>query len=155
MLTFFNCYWLNEVNFPTIVFVNSHDIAKAKYILENYDEAYKGNESSGLKNKDNSLASSVVFIKEMEDNYYYVVEAIPDSKAKKMYLTSMYKNKKDTYSHVTNANSPSRYTQSEHESEVSSNSNIASEGKKSSEISRSVDYQDSEGKRLTKDQAEF
>ena len=68
----------------------------------------------------------VLCFKKIGDKYYYVVEAVPDSKAKELYLTSMYINKNDTYSQVASTEGPIRYVRNAPESDVSFSKNSIS-----------------------------
>lgn len=74
---------------------DSADIARVQYVLDNYDnveysgrsEAYTTNENGRSK-----TAKTVTFTKKI-DGHYYVVEAVPDTKAKTAYVVSAYKNR--------------------------------------------------------------
>lgn len=62
--------------------------------------------------------------------YYYVVEAVPDTKHKTLHVISAYINKNDTFSGVAVSNDPSRYVQDEPQSNVSSSKDIISQTEK-------------------------
>ena len=71
------------------------------------------------------------------------MEAVPDSKAKELYLTSMYINKNDTYSQVASTEGPIRYVRNAPESDVSfsknSISNTPENASTTSDIRHSLD----------------
>lgn len=98
---------------------NMHDLAKVSYIIENYDKIRKGKISRQYKNKDESLAQTVELQKKIGDDFYYVVETVPDAKLKKLHVVSAYKNKNDTFIETTVSEDPSRYAQDESQSDES------------------------------------
>ena len=74
------------------------DIARMGFVLENYDyvrpitnadgsQQYSGN----FKNSDGSPAPLLLFSKRVNGTYY-VAEAVPDAKAKTLWVVSVYKN---------------------------------------------------------------
>ena len=71
------------------------DIARVGWVLENYDSLDKGTPSKQYKNKDGSRAATVVYRKAV-DGTMYVVEAVPDSKARKMQIVTAYMTNKKT-----------------------------------------------------------
>lgn len=79
---------------------NLHDLEKISYVIENWDRVALGKGSKKYKNKDNSKAKTIVIQKKIEDNYYYVVEAVPNNARKNIYVVSAYINKNDTLSNV-------------------------------------------------------
>ena len=75
---------------------NAEDVARIKYVLENYDDvgpALKDNVEKeifeGWQNANQTPSNGVIFSKKI-DGTYYVVEAVPDSAAKKMHVVSAY-----------------------------------------------------------------
>ena len=82
---------------------NVNDIARIGYVLENYDSITKGNLSPKYKNNDGSYAQTIVYEKAV-DGSFYVVEAVPDSKAKKLRLITAYISKKTPSAQVAHAN---------------------------------------------------
>ena len=75
------------------------DIARIAYVLDNYDKVdilrdKKGQikTSNEYKNADGSSAIMVQFVKRI-DGHYYVVEAVPDSKAHEIAIVSAYQTK--------------------------------------------------------------
>lgn len=77
-----------------------HDLEKISYVIENWDRVELGKGSKKYKNRDNSKAKTIVIQKKIEDNYYYVVEAVPNNARKNIYVVSAYINKNDTLSNV-------------------------------------------------------
>lgn len=71
------------------------DIARVGWVLGNYDSLDKGTPSKQYKNKDGSRAATVVY-KKAVDGTMYVVEAVPDSKARKMQIVTAYMTNKKT-----------------------------------------------------------
>ncbi len=85
-----------------------NDLARIEYVLENYDSMdiqrmKEGNKAlnSRYRDTDNNLSRSVVYSKRVNGNYY-VVEAVPDSKAKTLHIISAYKTKAEGVSQVLN-----------------------------------------------------
>lgn len=98
------------------------DIAKIGYIVENYNKIEKGNDTSGeFKNKDGSPSKTVVLQGNLDDEYFYVVEAVPDSARKTLYVTTAYINKNDTIAEAGDALSLNPDVQNGLQSDVSSN----------------------------------
>ncbi len=81
---------------------NVNDIARIGYVLENYDSISKGKTSEKFKNSDGSHAQTIVYEKAV-DGSFYVVEAVPDSKAKKLRLITAYISKKTPSAQVAYA----------------------------------------------------
>ena len=76
-----------------------NDIARIPYVLENYDSVEPISAEDGdvevttsYNNSDNTLAPMVRFSKKVNGTYY-IVEAVPDSKAKVLGIVSAYMNK--------------------------------------------------------------
>ena len=123
---------------------DSHDLAKISYVIDNYDNIREGKISTEYRNSDGSYAKTVELQKKIDDGFYYVVEAVPDSAKKTLHIVSAYINKKDTFSDVLVSNDPKRYVQDEHRPNVSSNYIIPentenSSGRKNAEYSLSKD----------------
>ena len=70
-----------------------NDIARIQYVLDNYDDVSpSGTTAAYVTNKANGKhvqAKAVVFSKAV-DGTYYVVEAVPDTAKKTVYVTSAY-----------------------------------------------------------------
>lgn len=83
-----------------------HDIAKIGYVIDNYDEVRKGKrKNKEYKNSDQTWSEIVEIKKKIGDKYYYVVEAVPDSKRKTLNVISAYINEKDTFQEVVEKSS--------------------------------------------------
>lgn len=89
-----------------------NDIARIGYVLDNYDDVrlatYPSGDqrfSEGFQNSDNSPAPMVVFTKKVNGTYY-VVEAVPDTKYKKLWVVSAYLDKKGGVTQASDATSP-------------------------------------------------
>lgn len=79
-----------------------NDLARIEYVLENYDNIESAKDDNGrYRDSDNKLSKSVVYSKRINGNYY-VVEAVPDSKAKTLHVVSAYKTKAEGVSQVLN-----------------------------------------------------
>ena len=79
-----------------------NDLARIEYVLENYDDIESAKDDNGrYRDSDNKLSKSVVYSKRINGNYY-VVEAVPDSKAKTLHVVSAYKTKAEGVSQVLN-----------------------------------------------------
>ena len=73
------------------------DLARIEYVLDNYDDIEKGAADkvyTKYMNSDNTPAAKVIYSKRVNGNYY-VVEAVPDSKAKTLRVISAYKEKSE------------------------------------------------------------
>ena len=75
---------------------NTGDIARAGYVIENFDSVervFNGDGSPAysteFRDKNNQLAPLVKFTKKI-DGSYYVVEAVPDTRYKKLWIVSAY-----------------------------------------------------------------
>ena len=89
---------------------NNQDIARIKYILQNYDNASLGKKLSyEHKNRDNTPSKTVVFSKKINDTYF-VVEAVPDTG--RTAVVSAYINKNGA-AQVPDANTPGWNVQNE------------------------------------------
>ncbi len=76
---------------------NEEDLARIKYVVNNYDLiGFAGNDYR-IQNSDKTKAKTIIMQKKINDDYYYVVEIIPDSKKKKMYVKTAYINKIDEF----------------------------------------------------------
>ncbi len=84
-----------------------NDIARVQYVLDHYDDATDGGSSSAYvtmkPNGKHGLAKTVVFSKAVNGTYY-VVETVPDTKARTVYIVSTYmQNNKPGAVHSANA----------------------------------------------------
>lgn len=91
---------------------NYVDIAKMEYAMQSPDEislAGKTQAYSYMKNGYNRTADTVLYEKYIGDESYYVVQAIPDTKSKTLYIVSAFKGQqgyKKEASQLINAKSP-------------------------------------------------
>lgn len=99
---------------------NLHDVARMGYVIDYYDKMEKGKLNYEYKNSDGSPSQTVVLQKKIDDNYYYVVEAVPDAKLKTLHVVSAYINKNDTLSEVGVQNALNPDARNESQSSVSS-----------------------------------
>ncbi len=102
------------------------NLARIAYVVDNFDNIRAGKNRSKYKNSDGTLAKTVEIQKKIGKDFYYVVEAIPDTKLRKLRVVSAYINKNDTFSEVAVLNSPSRYVQNESQPNASSSNIIIS-----------------------------
>ena len=123
-----------------------HELAKIGYVIENYDKIRGGHISREYKNSDGSNAKTVELQKKIDNEYYYVVEAVPDATLKTIHVVSAYKNKKDTFPEVAVSKDPSRYVQDEPQSNVPSKKKIPYNDKKVKLL-----LSDSQGRKATKE----
>lgn len=76
-----------------------NDIGRIQYVLDNYDSAEDGGRSTAYttnkKNGKTGQARTVVF-KKAVNGTFYVVEAVPDTKAKTVFIVTAYMQKKKT-----------------------------------------------------------
>lgn len=73
------------------------DIGRANSVIENYDNFKEGERTSGhYRNSDGSFAKTVVFEKRVENENWFVAEAVPDSKRKTVWIISAYKKRENT-----------------------------------------------------------
>ncbi len=98
---------------------NHHDLARVSFVVDNYEKIKEGKISGEYKNSDGTKAKTIELQKKIDDEFYYVVEAVPDASLKTLHIVSAYKNKKDTFSDVPVSNDPRRYVQDEHQPNVS------------------------------------
>ena len=68
---------------------DDNSLARIQYVLDNYDESFKGKGTSATRLADGSNAPTAVFTKKI-DGHYYVVEAVTDAKSKENVIVSAY-----------------------------------------------------------------
>ncbi len=79
------------------------DIARVAYVINNADKVWGSeNRSNEYKDSKNRPSQMVVMQKKIDDGFYYVVEAVPESKKHRLGTVTMYRNKKDTSPLVSN-----------------------------------------------------
>lgn len=132
-----------------------HDLAKINYVIENYDNLREGKRSKEYKNSDGSFAKTIELQKKIDDNFYYVVEAVPDAKAKSLHVVSAYINKNDTFSEVAVSQDPSRYVQDELQTNVSSDDSISQKQQNTTENQKFSLSEDNKGNTLSDKQVEY
>ena len=77
---------------------NPDDVAKIKYATDNFYRMWLGKDKSReWKNSDNSPSNIINIQTKIDGKYYYVVEAVPDTKAHQLHVISAYINKNDTF----------------------------------------------------------
>lgn len=85
---------------------NIEDLARIQYVLDNFDDVVPGTGTSpDVMNSDNTEAKKVVISKKI-DGTYYVVEAVPNSKFKRLDVVTAYIEPKKGEGSVTDANAP-------------------------------------------------
>ena len=90
---------------------NPSDLAKMEYAIENYDDiraAGKTQAYTHMVNGKNKTADTVLYEKAIGEKAYYVVQAVPDTKAKTLYIVTAFigkKGYKKEVSQLINANS--------------------------------------------------
>ncbi len=72
---------------------NDTDIAKMEFVLKNPDDITKAGKTKAylyMKDGKNRTADTVLYEKNIGDKTYYVVQAVPDAKAKTLYVVTAY-----------------------------------------------------------------
>lgn len=103
------------------------DLARIEYVLDNYDDIEKGTADkvyTKYMNSDNTPAAKVIYSKRVNGNYY-VVEAVPDSKAKTLRIISAYKEKAEGVSQVLNMSEDPQLTSQTPHAFAPSDNNIS------------------------------
>lgn len=103
------------------------DLARIEYVLDNYDDIEKGTADkvyTKYMNSDNTPAAKVIYSKRVNGNYY-VVEAVPDSKAKTLHVVSAYKTKAEGVSQVLNMSEDPQLTSQTPHAFAPSDNNIS------------------------------
>ena len=103
------------------------DLARIEYVLDNYDDIEKGAADkvyTKYMNSDNTPAAKVIYSKRVNGNYY-VVEAVPDSKAKTLRIISAYKEKAEGVSQVLNMSEDPQLTSQTPHAFAPSDNNIS------------------------------
>lgn len=146
------------------------DLARIKYILENYDVIELGSKVNQVyKNKDKTLSKCVKIQKKLsDDKYYFVSMAVPDSRKHRAGITSARITKKDMFDETGNASNPAADARNAKQTNTSFvTASVPQNGEKSnkktqkseekSDVRKSLKEvgEDSEGKKLTADQIEY
>lgn len=130
-----------------------HNMARIGYVIENYDKIVEGDLNYEYKNKDNSYSKNVILQKKIDDNYFYVVEAVPDTARKTLHIVSAYINKNDTFPVVSDAESLDSDVQNELQSNVSFDNSIPQNSEKATPT-YSIS-EDSQGRELSAETNNF
>lgn len=102
------------------------NFARLGYVVNYFDRIREGKNKSKYRNADGSLAKTIELQKKIGEHFYYVVEAVPDTKRKKLQVISAYINRNDTFFEMAVSNDPSRYVPDESQSNASFSKNIIS-----------------------------
>ncbi len=76
---------------------NDVDIGKMEYVFQNFDSVVDGGRTEAyfeMKNGHNRTARTVLYEKEIGEKSYYVVQAVPETKRKTLFVVSTYIGKK-------------------------------------------------------------
>ncbi|MDR1061968.1 MAG: hypothetical protein LBL83_12380, partial [Clostridiales bacterium] len=84
---------------------DANDIARMRYVIENFDGAQIAGNTGALRNSDGSRAD-VILLEKRIDGHYYVAEAVPDAPKKTIYVQSAYRNRSLASGEWTNALPP-------------------------------------------------
>lgn len=118
-----------------------NDLARIEYVLENYDDIESAKDDKGrYRDYDNKLSKSVVYSKRINGNYY-VVEAVPDSKAKTLHVVSAYKTKAEGVSQVLNMSEDLQSTPKTPHALAPSDNNISQKKSYVNAVSATIDGQ--------------
>lgn len=72
---------------------NPNDIAKMEYAIQNYDDIRPAGQTrayTNMVNGKNRLAETVLYEKKIGEKSYYVVQAVPNTKAKTLYIVTAF-----------------------------------------------------------------
>ena len=72
---------------------DDNDIARMKYVIDNYDNIELLNDVSGEFRDKNQNPAPLIKMSKRIDGTYYVVEAVPDTKKHQLNVVTAYKNK--------------------------------------------------------------
>lgn len=103
------------------------NLARIGYVINNLEHIRAGKNRSKYKNADGTLAKTVEIQKRIGTDFYYVVEAVPNTDIKKLRVVSAFINRNDTFFEVAISNNPSRYVLDEPQSNASSSRTIISD----------------------------
>ena len=125
-----------------------NDLARIEYVLENYDsmdiqKMEEGNKALNgrYRDADNNLSRSVVYYSKRVNGNYYVVEAVPDSKAKTLHVISAYKTKAEGVSQVLNMSEDPQLTPKTPHALAPSDNNVSQKKSYVNPVSANVDGQ--------------
>ena len=92
-----------------------NDIGRIQYVLDNYDSLEYGGKSTAyttVKERGKTASADTVRYSKKVNGTYYIVEAVPNTKAKTTFIVSAYMNKTGTQHPVLDPNSPDVNAQS-------------------------------------------
>ncbi|MBE6547932.1 MAG: hypothetical protein E7667_03515 [Ruminococcaceae bacterium] len=122
------------------------DIGKIEYVINNFDDISKGKSTQAYKNVVDGKtqgAQTVLYEKDIGEKSYYVVQAVPDTKAKTLFVVSAFIGKKGYKNKVSQfTNAQSLGATSEIGTANTSNNSIPQNAKKSTQKSKNVDGKD-------------
>lgn len=136
-----------------------NDVAKMEFAFTSPDSINNAGRSqaySHMENGRNKTAPTVLYERLMGEKSYYVVQAVPDTKAKTLFVVTAfigdpgYSEQKKEASQLINAKRPDATPKSG--SVVTSDNKLAQSGKN---VKKNYSLKDSTGKSLTDQQAEF
>ena len=136
---------------------NDSDIAKIEYVLNSPDDirnAGKTQAYSYMKDGKNRTADTVLYEKSIGEQSYYVVQAVPDTKSKTLYIVSAFIGKpgyKKETSQLTDAHNVPSVTSNDGSAIVSKNSISNFEKKSNSKSEKTSKSQTSEKKAKSAD----
>lgn len=125
---------------------NYSDIAKIEYTLNNYDEISKGKYTQAYKNIVDGKtkgAQTVLYEKSIGEKSYYVVQAVPDTKAKTLFIVSAFIGPKNIKKEASQfANEINLGVTSEIGTVNTSNNSISQSAEKSTENAKKIADED-------------
>ena len=98
-----------------------HELAYVKDIIsdKNIKVRVINKISRSKRNSDGTYAKTIEIQLKTTEGFYYVVEAVPETSTKKMFILSMYKNKNDTFNQVLDENNPEQNVRNDADNNVS------------------------------------
>lgn len=137
---------------------NPSDIAKIEYVIHSPDEIGSVGRTqaySEFVNGRNRTAKTVKYEKNIGDKTYFVVQAVPDTAAKTIYIVTAYMSKNGTKkraSQLINAKSPNATSEN---GSVVAHTNMIPQEDESVKQNSARPQRDSEGNKLTEAQQEY
>lgn len=132
---------------------NIEDIARMEYVMEKYDNVFLGNLSKEYKNSDGTRARNVVYAKKINGTYY-VIQAVPESKKKRLNIVTAFMDKKGALVVANAKNNPDQTSVNAPLTDPF-NGSISQNNKNDNDILKQDRNTDSEGNKLTKEQQEY
>ena len=104
---------------------NDEDIARLKFVIDNYDDAFYGGTSSAYttikQNGKPRQADTVVFAKKINGTYF-VVQAVPETKRKKLFIVSAFISNKTLDEIKAQFGNKTQKSRNSHDASLNSNS---------------------------------